>query len=167
MLKRELRDAERVYVNCIPHNGLQSGNYKPFWQYVKSQNKKHMVSISALKSNSNMIIITDSLSKSDMLALNLNLFSLPFLEINFPSCRILNSPIVNHYILLKIVFSYYYIDKVDVSRPDNRSKRLPQCLVKEVTPVVHIFNQSLYTDKLHTEWTHAIVLYLFFLKAVS
>ena len=32
MVKRELRDAERAYVN-----GLESGNNKPFWKYVKSQ----------------------------------------------------------------------------------------------------------------------------------
>ena len=32
MVKRVLRDAERVYVN-----DLESGNNKPFWKYVKSQ----------------------------------------------------------------------------------------------------------------------------------
>ena len=37
MVKRELRDAERVYVNGILQNGLESGNNKPFWKYVKSQ----------------------------------------------------------------------------------------------------------------------------------
>ena len=36
MVKRELRDAERVYVNGILQNGLESGNNKPFWKYVKS-----------------------------------------------------------------------------------------------------------------------------------
>ena len=30
MVKRELRDAERVYVNGILQNGLESGNNKPF-----------------------------------------------------------------------------------------------------------------------------------------
>ena len=32
--KRELRDAERVYVNGILQNGLESGNNKSFWKYV-------------------------------------------------------------------------------------------------------------------------------------
>ena len=45
MVKRELRDAERVYVNGILQNGLESGNNKPFWKY----------GISALKSNGNVI----------------------------------------------------------------------------------------------------------------
>ena len=39
MVKRELRDAERVYVNGI-QNGLESGNNKPFWKYVKSQKQE-------------------------------------------------------------------------------------------------------------------------------
>ena len=36
IVKRELRDAERVYMNGILQNGLESGNNKPFWKYVKS-----------------------------------------------------------------------------------------------------------------------------------
>ena len=64
MVKRELRDAERVYVNGILQNGLESGNNKPFWKYVKSQ-KQETFGISALKSNSN--VITDSLSKAEIL----------------------------------------------------------------------------------------------------
>ena len=50
MVKRELRDAERVYVNGILQNSLESGNNKPFWKYVKSQ-KQETFGISALKSN--------------------------------------------------------------------------------------------------------------------
>ena len=64
MVKRELRDAERVYVNDILQNGPQSGNNKPFWKYVKSQ-KQETFGISALKSNGN--VLTDSLSKAEIL----------------------------------------------------------------------------------------------------
>ena len=64
MVKRELRDAERVYVNSILQNVLESGNNKPFWKYVKSQ-KQETFGISALKSNGN--VITDSLSKAEIL----------------------------------------------------------------------------------------------------
>ena len=49
MVKRELRDAERVYVNGILQNGLESGNNKPFWKYGKSQ-KQETFGISALNS---------------------------------------------------------------------------------------------------------------------
>ena len=45
MVKRKLRDTERVYVNGILQNGLESGNNKTFWKYVKSQNKKLLVSL--------------------------------------------------------------------------------------------------------------------------
>ena len=58
MVKRELRDAERVYVNGIIQNGIESGNNKPFWKYVKSP-KQETFGISALKSN--------SLSKAEIL----------------------------------------------------------------------------------------------------
>ena len=64
MVKRELRDADRVYVNGIPQNGLESGNNKAFLKYVKSQ-KQETFGISALKSNGN--VITDSLSKVTIL----------------------------------------------------------------------------------------------------
>ena len=64
MLKRELREAEKVYVNGIPQNGLESGNNQPFWKYVKSQ-KQETFGISALKINGN--VITDSLSKAENL----------------------------------------------------------------------------------------------------
>ena len=69
MVKRELRDVERVYVNGIQQNGIQqngleSVNNKLFWKYVKSQ-KQYTFGISALKSNGN--VITDSLSKAEIL----------------------------------------------------------------------------------------------------
>ena len=34
IVKRELWDGERVYVNGILQNGLESGDNKPFWKYV-------------------------------------------------------------------------------------------------------------------------------------
>ena len=104
MIKRELRDAERVYVNGILQNGIESGINKLCWKYVKSQ-KQETSGISSLKSNGN--VITDSLSKAEIFKLNLNLFSLPNLEIHFPSCRVLNAPKLNLYIFLRMVFSCY------------------------------------------------------------
>ena len=50
-------------MNGILQNGLESGNNKPFWKYVKSQ-KQETVGISAFKSNGN--VITDSLSKAEI-----------------------------------------------------------------------------------------------------
>ena len=95
MVKRELRDAERVYVNGILQNGLESGNNKPtrnFW-------------ISALKSNGN--VITDSLSKAEILNSQFKSVFTPQSGNTFPNCRVLNSPKLNLYIFLRMVFSCY------------------------------------------------------------
>ena len=48
IIRRELRDAERVYVNGIFQNGLESGSNKPFRKYVSYQ-KQETFGISALK----------------------------------------------------------------------------------------------------------------------
>ena len=61
IVKHDLLDVERVYVIGILQNGLELGNNKPFWKYMKSQ-KQETLGISALKSND--IMITDSLSKA-------------------------------------------------------------------------------------------------------
>ena len=47
MGKRELRDAERVYVNVILQNGLESRNNKQSWKYVGEvpKNTKLLVSL--------------------------------------------------------------------------------------------------------------------------
>ena len=45
MVKRELQDADRVSVNGILQNGLESGNNKPFWKYVQLQKNKRFVSL--------------------------------------------------------------------------------------------------------------------------
>ena len=57
------RDAERVYVNDILQNGLESGTNKQFWKYVKSQ-KQETFGTSAFKSNGN--VITTSLSNAEI-----------------------------------------------------------------------------------------------------
>ena len=65
IVKRELRDAEWVYVNGILQNGLESGNNKLFWKYVRFQ-KQEAFGISLLKSNGN--VITDRLTTFQNLA---------------------------------------------------------------------------------------------------
>ena len=60
MVKHELLDVERVYVNGILQNDLESGNNKPFWKYVNSQ-KQETFGISALKSNGNVITVYQKL----------------------------------------------------------------------------------------------------------
>ena len=102
MVKLELQDAKRVYVNGIQQNGLESGNNKPFWKYVKSQ-KQETVGIPALKSNGN--VNTDSLSKAEILNSQFKSVFTPPSGNTFPSCRVLNCPKLNLYIFLRMVFS--------------------------------------------------------------
>ena len=54
-----------VLCNCsnLP-SGLESGDTKPFWKYVRSQKQEHF-GITALRSNGSLY--TDSLSKSKIL----------------------------------------------------------------------------------------------------
>ena len=151
MVKRELRDAERVYVNGILQNGLESGNNKPFWKYVKSQ-KQESFGICALKSNGN--VITDSLSKAEILNSQFKYFFTTQSGNTFPQLPGTQFPKIKPlHISENGVFML--LDRIDVSKssgPDKLPGRLLQSLAKEITPVVHfIFTQSLCTGELPTE----------------
>ena len=156
MVKRELWDAEKVYVNSILPNGLESGNIKPFWKYVKYQKKK--LGISALKSNGN--VITDSLSKTDILNSQFKSVVTPQSGNTFPQLPGTQFPKIKPlHISENGVFML--LDRIDVSKSSGPNKlpgRLLQSLAKEITPVVHfIFTQSLCTGELPTEWTQVNV----------
>ena len=86
-------------MNSILQNVLESGNNKPFWKYVKSQ-KQETFGISALKSNGN--VITDSLSKAEILNSQFKSVFTPQSGNTFPSCRVPNSPKLNLYLFLRI-----------------------------------------------------------------
>ena len=152
MVKRELRGAERVYVNGILQNGLESGNNKPFWKYVKSQ--KQTFGISALKSNGN--VITYSLSNAEILSSQFKSVFTSQSGNTFPQLPGTQFPKIEPpHISENDVFML--LDRIDVlksSEPDKLPGRLLQSLVKDITPVVHfIFTQSLCTGELPTEWT--------------
>ena len=146
MVKRELRDAERG-------DGLESGNNKPFWKYVKSQ-KQETFGISALKSNGNVII--DSLSKAEILNSQFKSVFTSQSGNNFPQLPGTQFPIIKPlHNSENCVFML--LDRIDVSKssgPDKLLGILLQSLAKEITPVVQfIFIQTLCNGKLPTEWT--------------
>ena len=157
----KLRDAERVYVNGILQNGLESGNNKPFWKYVKSQKQKTF-SISALKSNGN--VITDSLSKAEILNTQFKSVFTPQSGNTFPQLPGTQFPKIKPlHISENGVFMF--LDRIDVSKSSGPNKlpgRLLQSLAKEITPIIHfIFTQSFCTVELPTEWTQANVAPIF------
>ena len=152
MVKRELRDAERVYVNGILQNGLESGNNKPFWKYVKSQKT---FGISDLKSNGN--VITDSLSKAEILNSQFKSVFTPKPGNTFPQLPGTQFPKIKP-LHISENGAFMLLDRIYVSKFIKLPGRLLQSLTKEITPVVHfIFTQSLCTGELPTEWTQANV----------
>ena len=157
VIKHELRNAERVYVNSILQNVLESGNNKPFWKYVKSP-KQETVGISSLKSNGN--IITDSLLNAEIVNPKFKSVFTPHSGKIFPQLPCTQCPKIKRLHISKNCV-FMLIDRIDVSKssgPDNLPGRLLECLAKEITPVVHyIFTQSLCTGELPTEWTQANV----------
>ena len=131
------RDAERVYMNGIMQNGLESGHNKPFWKYVKSQ-KQETFGISALISNGNMI--TYSLSKAEILNSQFKYVCTPHSGNTFPWLSGTQCPKI---------------------KPLKLPGRLWQSLAKEITPIVHfIFNQSLCTGNYPLNG-HKLMLHLF------
>ena len=63
-VKCNLKRAKTISLKTIWTTGLDSGDTKPFWKYVKSQKQEHF-GITALRSNGSLY--TDSLSKSEIL----------------------------------------------------------------------------------------------------
>ena len=144
-------------MNGILLNGLESGNNKPFWKYVKSQ-KQETFGISARKSNGNAI--TDSLSKAEILNSQFKSIFTPQSGNIFPQLTGTQCPKIKPlHISENGVFML--LDWIDVSKssgPDKLPGRLLQSQAKEITPVVHlIFTQSLCTGELPTECTQANV----------
>ena len=133
---------ERVYVNGILQNGLESGNNKPFWKYVKSP-KQETFGISALKSNGN--VITDSLSKAESLNSQFKSVFTPQSGNTFPQLPGTQFPKIKPlHISENGVFML--LDRIDVSKssgPDKLPGRLLQSLAKEITPVVTLYLYSI------------------------
>ena len=118
MVKRQLCDAERVYLNGILQNGLESGNNKPFWKYVKSQ-KQETFGISALKSNGN--VITDSFSKAEFFNSQSKSVFTPHPRNTFPQFPGNQCPKIKPQHISEN-YDFMLLDRIDVSKssgPDN------------------------------------------------
>ena len=142
------------YINRFLQIGLETGNKKPFWKYLRVQ-KQEDFGISALKSNGKMF--TDRKSISEILNTQFkSVFTkktsskIPELPgVTFPSIRDLK---ITEFGVFKL------LDKIDVSKasgPDCIPGRILQYLARELAPVLHfIFEQSLNTGDLPVEWTY-------------
>ena len=160
VVQAKLTEGRWDYINRFLQIGLETGNKKPFWKYLRVQ-KQEDFGISALKSNGKMF--TDRKSISEILNTQLSVFTkktsskIPELPgVTFPSIKDLK---ITEFGVFKL------LDKIDVSKasgPDCIPGRILQNLARELAPVLHfIFEQSLNTGDLPAEWTLANVAPIF------
>ena len=161
VVQAKLTEGRWDYINRFLQIGLETGNKKPFWKYLRVQ-KQEDFGISALKSNGKMFIDRKSISE----ILNTQFKSvftkktsskIPELPgVTFPSIKDLK---ITEFGVFKL------LDKIDVSKasgPDCIPGRILQNLARELAPVLHfIFEQSLNTGDLPAEWTLANVAPIF------
>jgi hypothetical protein len=159
--EKALRASRWDYVNSILQAGLEKGNTKPFWKYIKAQRQDN-IGIAPLKSNGTLF--TDSKSKSEILNQqfksvftnddNADPPTLPGTP--FPPIRPLSISVHGVYKLL---------DNINIPKaagPDQVPGRLLQCMASELAPIFHyIFDQSLSTGNLPADWTQANVAPIF------
>ena len=160
-VKCNLKRAETNFLQTILTTGLESGDTKPFWKYVRSQKQEHF-GVTALRSNGSLY--TDSSSKSEILNKQFkSVFTPPSLDETpklpgqpFPPIKDLR--ITEHGV-------YKLIDGINTSKssgPDGIPGKLLQSLAKELAPVLRfIFEQSLLTGDLPIDWTRANVAHVF------
>ena len=141
--------------------GLESGDTKPFWKYVRSQKQEHF-GITALRSNGSLY--TDSSSKSEILNKQFKSVLTPPSLVETPKLPgqpfppIKDLHITEHGV-------YKLIDGINTSKssgPDGIPGKLLQSLANELAPVLRfIFEQSLLTGDLPVDWTRANVAPIF------
>ena len=161
VVQAKLTEGRWDYINRFLQIGLETGNKKPFWKYLRVQ-KQEDFGISALKSNGKKF--TDRKSISEILNTQFkSVFTkktsskIPELPgVTFPSIKDLK---ITEFGVFKL------LDKIDVSKasgPDCIPGRILQNLARELAPVLHfIFEQSLNTGDLPAEWTLANVAPIF------
>ena len=161
VVQAKLTEGRWDYINRFLQIGLETGNKKHFWKYLRVQ-KQEDFGISALKSNGKMF--TDRKSISEILNTQFkSVFTkktsskIPELPgVTFPSIKDLK---ITEFGVFKL------LDKIDVSKasgPDCIPGRILQNLARELAPVLHfIFEQSLNTGDLPAEWTLANVAPIF------
>ena len=148
VVQAKLTEGRWDYINRFLQIGLETGNKKPFWKYLRVQMQVDF-GISALKSNGKMF--TDRKSISEILNTQFkSVFTkktsskIPELPgVTFPSIKDLK---ITEFGVFKL------LDKIDASKasgPDCIPGRILQNLARELAPVLHfIFEQSLNTGDL-------------------
>ena len=138
-------------------DSLDSGNTKPLWNYIANQ-RQASVGVSPLKEGSQMI--SDSLGKAELLNKQ---FKYVFTTSTLNSDATLFGP--NHPSVRPLYIDLAGVQKLlsqlnpsKAAGPDNISCRILKELHMEIAPILcAIFEQSLETGDLPTEWLNAYV----------
>ena len=158
---KALSEARWNYVNKALQEGLENNNNKPFWQYVKAR-RQDSVGVAPLKEDG--ILYTDNSEKADILNRQ---FQRVFTKENeapmpnlvgapYPTCGAL---VVNVDGVKKLLSSLK-INKA--TGPDNLPCYVLRELAEDIAPILtFIFNQSLRTGTLPTDWVKANVAPIF------
>ena len=129
--------------------GLECGDTKPFWKYVRSQKQEHF-GITAPRSNSSLY--TDSSSKSEILNKKFKSVFTPPSLVDTPKLPGQPFPPINDLHITEHGV-YKLIDGINTSKSSIPDKLL-QSLANELAPVLRfIFEQSLLTGDLPVDWT--------------
>jgi hypothetical protein len=154
--RRRLRKAEQDYVNSMLEKGLQEKDSKPFWRYVKAKRRDNS-GVAPLKDGPTLV--SDSLSKARLL---LGQFCSVFTR-SVPVSSSMNSPPKPSIDVLTIQEEgvaklLRNLNASKASGPDEiPSKVLKNCASILAAPLTCIFNRSLETGTLPSDWLTANV----------
>jgi hypothetical protein len=155
LCRRELRKAEQVYINDIIEAGMKQNDSKPFWRYVRAR-KQENTGVAPLKEGTGLV--TDSQSKARIL---LNQFcsvftkddGSPLPEMQGPPQPTINDLVIQEAGVAKLLRN---LNPSKASGPDQiPSKVLKHCAETLAAPLTRIFNASLNSGQLPTDWLTA------------
>ena len=145
-----LKQARWRYINEILQTGLEKGNSKPFWKYVRSQ-KQENLGVSALKKQGQLH--SDRQAKCDILAKQYRSVFTRDTKLYEPAHPPIDNLVINEEGVKKLLLG---INPNKVSGPDQIPCRLLRELATELTPVLtNFFRQSLNMGQLPQVWTKA------------
>ena len=153
-----LKKAHWGYVNNMLKDGLDKGDSKSFWRYIKAQ-KQDSQGVAPLRSGSKLL--ADSKSKAEALSAQ---FSSVFTRDTEETKDVrLEGPSYPHISSLKITETgverlLANLNPSKASGPDQVPGRILKTLSNELAPVLtHIFRQSLSEGKVPRDWSTALI----------
>ena len=156
LTQTELNKAHWRYINGVLVQGLEEGDQKPFWRYIRSQQQDNQ-GVSALRSGSQLY--SDAMTKARLLS---EQFSSVFtkdtpesadIQLQGPQYPPLGKLAVNEAGVCKLLKN---LNPGKASGPDEIPTRLLKTLADEVSPVVTgLIHQSLNSGWLPKAWKEA------------